>query len=334
MPLLITQDDFRPLIEGPHFFEEVFQVIRDALLLQDRSSPGYLSWLAFPLGQEARRFNINLLATPGDGTSIRVFPVSGGDIHPAHDGFFAFLIDNQDGHLQALMATDDLSPLRTSAPVGLACIHLARPRATTLAILGSGQQARYHLLAICPALPSLEHVRVFSPTTGHRQQFAAEMSEQTGIHIEAVQSAQEAIEGADIVCLAAAGRGPLLESAWVRPGALLISITGQGLPPALSARVVVPALEGPAVRPSGWDPRPIMAVTGGRDPSTIAATLVDIMRGTAQARQHDDDIVLYEQRGSYSWDAALLRWAYNWALEHQIGTSFQLTSNQQHKVIV
>lgn len=328
MPLLITQNDFRPLIEGPHFFTELFQVIQDSLLQQERSDPGYLSWLAFPLGQVERRFNINLLATSHHGTSIRVFPVSGGDIHPSQDGFFALLIDNQDGRLQALMATDDLSPLRTSAPVGLACMHLARQPAGTLAILGSGQQARYHLRAICPALPSLEHVRVFSPTTEHRQEYAAEMSAETGIYVEPVKSAREAIEGADIVCIAAAGRGPLLEAAWVRPGALLISITGQGLPPALPVRVVVPALEGPTVRPSGWDPRPVMATTGGRDPSTIAATLVEVMRGTAQARQHDNDIVLYEQRGSYAWDAALLRWAYNWALEHQAGTSFQLTSRQ------
>lgn len=327
MPLLITQEDLRPLITGAHFFEEAFQVIRDALLQQERSTLGYLSWLAFPLGQEERRFNINLLATPAFGTSIRVFPVSGGDIHPPRDGFFVLLIDNQDGHLQALMATDDLSPLRTSAPVGLASKYLVRPGGTTLAMLGSGVQARHHLRALCPALPSLESVRVFSPTAEHRQQYAAEMTTEMGIPIEAVENAQKAVEGADIVCITATGRGPALDAAWVRPGALLISITGQGLPTGLPLRVVVPALEGPTIRPSGWDPRPVMSSTGGRDPSTVAATLLDIMRGTAQARLHDDDIVLYEQRGSFAWDPALLYWAYNWALEHGVGTTFHLTSS-------
>lgn len=327
MPLLITQADFRPLFERNDFFAEVFHVIREALLQQEQDTLGYLSWLAFPLGQEERRFNINLLATPNDGTSIRVFPVSGGDIHPPHDGFFAFLIDNRDGRLQALMATDDLSPLRTSAPVGLACMHLARPRATTLAMLGSGVQARHHLSAIVPALPSLECVRVFSPTPEHRQKYAAEMSAQTGIRVEAVESTRAAVEGADIVCITAVGRGPALDAAWIQPGTLLISITGQGIPSDLAVRVVVPALAGPSVRPSGWDPRPVMASTGGRDPSTIAATLLDVLRGTVQARQHDNDIVLYEQRGSYAWDAALLRWAYNWALEHRAGTEFHLTSH-------
>ena len=326
MPLLITQDDLRPLIEGPTFFADLFQVIRDALLQQQSSDLGYMSWLAFPLGEEARRFNINALATPNYGTSIRVYPVSGGDIHPPRNGFFTLLIDNRDGQLQALMATDDLSPLRTSAPVGLASMYLARPGSTTLALLGSGQQARHHLRALAAGNTSLTNVRVFSPHEDHRQHFATTMSARTGLRIEAVASAQRAVEGADIVCIAANGRGPLLETAWVQPGALVISITGQGVPADLAARVVVPALEGPAVRPSGWDPRPVMKSAGGRDPLTIAATLLEIMCGEAPARLRESDIIVYEQRGAYSWDAALLRWAYQWALENEAGTSFQLTS--------
>lgn len=326
MPLLLTQNDFRPLIGGPDFFTDAFRIIRDALLQQNSTNLGYLSWLAFPLGEEGRRFNINALATPDNGTSIRVFPVSGGDIHPPQNGYFAVLIDNTDGQLLALMATDDLSPLRTSAPVGLASSYLARPGATTLAMLGSGIQAQHQLRAIRHAVSSLKTVQVFSPTAEHRSSYASKMSEQLGLPVEAVASAQRAIEGADIVCITANGRGPALDTAWVRPGALVISLTGQGLPSDLVARVVVPAFEGPAVRPSGWDPRPVMATAGGRNPATISTTLLEVMRGTAAARQHDDDLVLYEQRGSYTWDAALLRWAYEWALEHHVGTSFQLSS--------
>lgn len=326
MPLLLTQDDLRPLLESQTFFTDLFQVIRDALLQQQKSDLGYLSWLAFPLGEEERRFNINALATPNYGTSIRVFPVSGGAIHPPQNGFFALLIDNRDGQLQALVATDDLSPLRTSAPVGLASMYLARPGSTTLALLGSGQQARHHLHALAAAHTSLQKVRVFSPHEEHRQHFAATMGAQMGLCVEAVESVQKAVEGADIICLAADGKGPLLETTWVQPGALVISITGQGLPPHPGARVVVPALEGPEIRPSGWDPRSVMKTTGGRDSSTIATTLLEVMRGTAPARQQDSDILLYEQRGAYSWDAALLRWVYEWALEHGAGTRFQLTS--------
>ncbi len=328
MPLLLTQDDFRPLLEKPDFFADVFQVNRNALLQQQPGNPGYLSWLAFPLGEEGRRFNINALATRENGTSIRVFPVSGGPIQPARNGYYALLVDNQDGQLLALLATDDLSPLRTAAPVGLASAYLACPGATTLAMLGSGIQARHFLRAIRSALPALQAARVFSPTGEHRERYATEMSTRADLRVVAVESARAAVEGADIICIAANGRGPLLDTAWIKPGALVISITGQGVPSDLNARVIVPALEGPTVRPSGWDPRPVMATTGGRDPSTIGTTLAAILQGTGTARLRDDEIVLYEQRGSYAWDAALLRWAYDWARDHQAGTSFQLSSTR------
>ncbi|MBA2395939.1 MAG: ornithine cyclodeaminase family protein [Ktedonobacteraceae bacterium] len=331
MPLLLTQADLRPLVEDSRSFADIFRVIQDSLLQRQGDDLGYLSWLAFPLGQKERRFNTNVLTTPIDGTSVRIFPISGGDIHPAGDGYVALLIDNEDGHLQAIMATDDLSPLRTSAPVGLACTHLARPGATTLAMIGSGIQARYHLRAISHGVPTLQTVRVFSPTPEHRRQYATEMSRETRLDIEAVASAQKAVEHADIICIAANSRKPLMDANWVQPGALVVSITGQGLPHDLIKRVVVPAAAGPVVLPSGWDPRPIMKAGGGRDHLTIGATLADVIRETAPARLHADDIVVYEQRGSYAWDAALLRWAYNWALEHRVGTNFQLTSTPNTK---
>lgn len=332
MPLLLTQDDLRPLTEGKSFFTDVFAVIRDALLQQQSNALGYMSWLAFPLGEVGRRFNINALSTSNNGTSIRIYPVSGGDIHPAENGYFALLIDNCDGRLLALLALDDLSPLRTSGPVGLASSYLARAGAGTLAMLGSGIQAQHHLHAIRHGVSSLERIRVFSPTVEHRHCYAAQMSAEAALRVEAVESAEEAVRGADIVCITANGRGPALDAAWVQAGALVISITGQGVPPNLMSRVIVPAREGPAVRPSGWDPRPVMSVNGGREPLTIATTLVDVMRGTAPARQSDDDIILYEQRGTFAWDAALLRWAYNWAVERGVGTTFQLTSSRKSYV--
>jgi ornithine cyclodeaminase/alanine dehydrogenase-like protein (mu-crystallin family) len=205
-------------------------------------------------------------------------------------------------------------------------MYLARQNATTLAMLGSGIQARYHLRAIRHALPFLKSIRVFSPTEGHRLRYAAEMSEQMGWAITAAGSAREAVNDADIVCITATGREPVIEASWLRPGALVISITGLGLPPDLVTRVVVPALAGPVVRPSGWDPQAVMTTMGDRDPSTVATTLAAVMRGEGQARLEAKDIVLYEQRGAYAWDALLLRWIYNWAVEHHAGTAFHLTS--------
>ncbi len=94
-----------------------------------------------------------------------------------------------------------------------------------------------------------------------------------------MSDARQAIEEAEVVAVTAASNQAVLETAWLRPGALVTNIAGRALPRDIyeHTRLVVPALLGPAARPSGWDPFPL-SLNGGRDASTIAATLVDVMR--------------------------------------------------------
>jgi ornithine cyclodeaminase/alanine dehydrogenase-like protein (mu-crystallin family) len=155
------------------------------------------------------------------------------------------------------------------------------------------------------------------------------MSAETGLSVEAVESARLAVEGADIVTVTAASNKPVLETAWIRPGALLTNIAGRALPQDIYActRIVVPDLVGPVPRPSGWDPFP-MTLNGGLDPSTIVATLVDLLHNPdLHARQQEDEIVLYEQLGTFAWDGAMNRWLYTWAVENQAGTLFHISSH-------
>ena len=325
MPLLLSQDDLRPLFASATFYPQLFQVIRDALLHQQDDQPGVVAWLAFPTAEEHQQINLHLLTTPVEGTSLRIFPHRVGA--QARDSMFTLLFNDHDGSLLALISLDDLGPLRTAAPVAFAAQYLAPPQARTLALLGSGLQARYHLLGLRRALPMLEQVRVYSPTAEHRSNFAAQMQEETGVAIVAVESARQAIEGADVVAVAAASQQPIFASSDVRPGALVTSIAGRAVPPDLSARarVVVPSLVGPLHHPSGFDPFPFK-LNGGRDPSTVSVTLVGILRGQGVARQQEEETVLYTQSGSFAWDGALVRWLYNWAMEQHVGKSFSIST--------
>ncbi len=326
MPLLINQDDLKPLFTSEDFYPRLFDVIRDSLLQQNAERPGDVSWLAFPTSQEQTRINIHLLSTPVEGTSIRIFPHRVGT--QAKDSMFTLLVDEQDGHLLALMSLDDMGPLRTSAPVALAARHLQPAQARILGLIGSGLQARYHLQGLRSAIPLLEQVRVFSRTAENRSRFASEMSAEIGLPVEAVGSAQQAVEGADVVTVTAASNEPVLETAWIRPGALVTNIAGRALPRDIygRARIVVPDLVGPAHRASGWDPFP-MKLNGGLDPATLAVTLVDLLRNPElHARQQESDIVLYEQRGTFAWDGAMNRWLYEWAIENSVGSHFHISA--------
>jgi ornithine cyclodeaminase/alanine dehydrogenase-like protein (mu-crystallin family) len=107
------------------------------------------------------------------------------------------------------------------------------------------------------------------------------------------------------------------------------SIAARAIPPDLysRARLVVPSLVGPVHHVSGWEPFPFK-LNGGRPASAIAMSIVDILRKTGEARQQEQDIVLYEQFGSFAWDGAIFRWSYERAVEQRIGTTFSISSRE------
>jgi ornithine cyclodeaminase/alanine dehydrogenase-like protein (mu-crystallin family) len=112
------------------------------------------------------------------------------------------------------MEANNLGQIRTGAASGYATDLMANPRAATLAIIGSGFQARTQLAAIRSVRP-IETVRIWSRSEEKRRKFAEECS------VIAANSAEEAVRGADIVVTATNSKEPVLESDWVSDGALV-----------------------------------------------------------------------------------------------------------------
>src|SRR6185437_600222 len=114
------------------------------------------------------------------------------------------------GELLVTMDGRLITEMRTAAVSAVATRYLARPDAAVLAILGSGVQAHSHLEAL-RLVRTFRDVRVWSPRNA--QAFAQEHQ------VRAVASAQEAVEGADVIVVATAATTPVLEGAWLSPGA-------------------------------------------------------------------------------------------------------------------
>src|SRR4030095_1175952 len=111
-----------------------------------------------------------------------------------------------------------LGDLRTGAIGGLAIRHMARPESEDLGLIGSGDQARTQLAAAA-TVRRLRKVRFFSRSADNRSAFAAEMGRQLDLDITPVGSAREAVSGADIVVCATSSDRPVMEAAWLAPGA-------------------------------------------------------------------------------------------------------------------
>jgi ornithine cyclodeaminase/alanine dehydrogenase-like protein (mu-crystallin family) len=128
--------------------------------------------------------------------------------------FYFFLYDSKTAQPLAMMEANYLGQIRTGAASGYATDLLANPKAETLAIIGSGFQARTQLDAIRAVRP-IQTVRVWSRSEEKRLKFAEERS------VTAASSAEDAVRGADIVVTATNAKDPVLESSWISDGTLV-----------------------------------------------------------------------------------------------------------------
>jgi alanine dehydrogenase len=139
--------------------------------------------------------------------------------HPRHGAhFLVVLYAAEDARPLAMFEANALGQIRTGAASGFATDLLAKPDARELAVIGTGFQARSQVEAMLVVRP-FRRVRVWSRDPERRVRFARECSEAYGVAVEAVDSAEDAVRGADVIVTATAARDPVLEAAWVAPGA-------------------------------------------------------------------------------------------------------------------
>jgi ornithine cyclodeaminase/alanine dehydrogenase-like protein (mu-crystallin family) len=126
--------------------------------------------------------------------------------------FFFFLFDSDTARPLAQFEANYLGQIRTGAVSGYATDVLAAPEATTLAVIGSGFQAHAQVAAI-RCVRELKDVRVWSRSKEKREAFAA------ANQCRAVDTAEEAVRGADIVVTCTPSKDPVIDDSWIDRGA-------------------------------------------------------------------------------------------------------------------
>lgn len=117
-----------------------------------------------------------------------------------------------------------INELRTGAAGGVGVKHFARSDARSVALLGSGPQAKTQLTATLAVRP-ITNVRVFSPSRERRDAFAREMGPKLKVAIRSVESPREAVDGADIVITATKSQSPVFQGDWLQDGTHITSIS-------------------------------------------------------------------------------------------------------------
>ena len=147
-----------------------------------------------------------------------VFPNQGG-----HNAQLVGVFDSEDGQLRGILIGNLVGVLRTAAIDAVAIDELARPDAAILGLIGTGLQARHHLLAAAAVRP-FSRVFVYSRDQERRLRFAAEMTSEARLDVIAVDEPEEAVRQADVVILATNSRTPVVDTSGFRPGKHITTI--------------------------------------------------------------------------------------------------------------
>ena len=141
---------------------------------------------------------------------VSFYPRNAGTEVPTHLAMI-LLFRPDTGEPLAVMDARLITEMRTAAVSAAATRRLAAPDSRVLALLGSGVQARAHLQALM-LVRHFAEIRVWSRTAEHAERFAEQ-------HNAKAMPVEAAVRGADVVVTATSALQPILEGAWLKPGA-------------------------------------------------------------------------------------------------------------------
>jgi len=197
------------------------------------------------------------------------------------------------GQVAGVAVGTAIGAYRTGALGGAAVDLLARADASTVGIIGAGDQAWTQLWAIAAVRP-LTDVVVYSRDLDRRRSFAARAAAELGVAIRAVDSAEEAVSGRDIVVLATSSSTPVMDAAWLSAGTAVTTVGPKQVGraefgPDLPDRASLIATDSPA-QLGAYHPPAVLS----RAP---AVHLGAIAAGDHAGRTARDDITLYASVG-------------------------------------
>ena len=228
------------------------------------------------------------------------------------------LHDGTTGQLTAVINASPITEIRTAAVSAVATKLLARPNSRTVAIIGSGVQGRSHVDAMQTVLDD-PIIRIWSRNPAHAEALALET------HSLVANSIEEALDGADVVCTATSAREPIVEYAWLSPGAHINAAGAfpNGKSRELSSETVGAARFFVDRRESTLSESGdflVAAAELGFGPDHIVAELGELLNGDAEGRRTDDELTVFKSMGIASEDLAAAQLCVARARERGIGT--------------
>jgi len=230
---------------------------------------------------------------------------------PTIQGFIA-LLDAERGCVLALMDSIEITARRTAAATALAAKYLAKRGSRSLAMIGCGVQALYHVEALRD-VASIETVTFCDPREEAAATFGAQLRE-LGLNARKVEAAKDAARGVDIVVTVTTSTRPLLGLADIDPGAFVAGVGADnpskhelGIDLMKASRVIVDAVAQASTMGDLHH-----AIAAGAVKSTdVRGDLADLVAGKSAGRSSDDERWVFDSTGLSIQDLAAAEMIYD-----------------------
>jgi alanine dehydrogenase len=278
----VMENMFRSLAAG-----ECLQPLRNIMLLPDHSGvlgmmPGYAGKLGV-IGIKA----------------ITVFHANSESGLPSHQGV-VILFDAKHGQPLMLFDALEITAIRTAAASAVATKFLSVKNSSTLAIIGSGEQAKRHVEAI-GLVRNIGQINIWSRNHPNAKALADQIISKHNIPVKVTATVQEAVINADIICTVTASKEPVVSGEWIAAGTH-INAVGSSVPSAreldtatiLKSKLFTDRYE--SLFKEAGDfliPKNEGAVTDEH----VIAEIGEVVSGIKKGREHDNEITVFKSLG-------------------------------------
>ncbi|MBA4752822.1 MAG: ornithine cyclodeaminase family protein [Sphingopyxis sp.] len=240
---------------------------------------------------------------------ISIFPAAAAH-GSSHQGV-TILFDRKSGAPVCVIDASEVTAIRTAAASAAATDALARPGASRLAIMGTGEQAWHHVAAIRHIRP-LDEIRIWGRAPEKARQLAYRISDNFGLAAQVAASVADAANGADIICTLTGAAEPFLFDAQVADGTHINVVGSSRAGPSeidealvARARFVPDHREGVIAQGAEY--------LRARDAGLIAeahvlAEIGHVFSKAAPGRLTPSDVTIYKSLGSIVQDLACAAW--------------------------
>ena len=263
--------------------------------------------LAMPAYQQSQAITVKLVSVFHRNTQLGI---------PTHQALIC-LFDPETGTPLSFMDGTSITALRTAGAAALSTRLLARTNTHVLAIVGAGVEGHAHLKML-PHVRPFSEIRIASRHFTHAEQLAA-----TDARARAVSTAEEAVRGADVVCLCTNAGEPVVRLDWLAPG---MHVTSVGYAPPggeLDPRVIAQGRLFVETRLAFESPPAGCGELVGLDPS-VGTELGEVLLDQRRGRQSEEELTVYKAMGHACEDLAAASLVYHCAKQEGAGHTVML----------